>query len=316
MPNSPAVKGYQVQWGFGQNNPVTIRSEILGGGLKAAHSRVMSQGATGTRQRLHETTGDGKIVVAGDVEVRPTYTGLAGLLPYIMGGTKTGSSNPFTYPYADVNQNYAVGQQGFYTTTDLGTKVYTHTGVNIAKAVFSCQQGMDMKCVLSLVAQTETVGNSGTFPSITLPTDAPFMWSTAVLTLNGTARSMKDWTLTIDNHPDTDRFMNSQTATQFPFYDFGVELEATLPATTDEQDLYNVGLNADVSGSLVLTDTDAVSGPGNAAAHTLTFTFGKLDWASETPVMTRREEEVMNRVRFVSRKQIQGSSVDSLSITM
>lgn len=316
MANSPASLGVQAQWGFGAANPVTIPCELGpgGDGLKATRQRVMTEGLRGTRQRIHETTGDGMITIAGDVEIIPTYTPLAGLLPFIMGGTKTGATNPFTYPFAETNQNYG-GLQGFYVTSDRKAKVFTYAGVNVAKAVFSCQQGQAMKCVLSLVAQTETIGASGTFPALTYPTDSPFMWSSAVATFNAVTRSLKDWTLTIDNHPITDRFNNSQTATQFPFTDFTVTLEATMPFTADEVDLYNVALNADVSGSLALTDTDAVGGPGNIAAHTLTFAFGKLDWASETPIVPGRGE-IPSKVKFVSRKQTQGTATDSLSISM
>ncbi|HWB08399.1 MAG TPA: phage tail tube protein [Pirellulales bacterium] len=231
MSNSPASLGVQAQWGFGAANPVTVACELGPGGdqLKATRSRVMTEGLRGTRQRIHETTGDGMITVAGDVEIIPTYTPLAAMLPFIMGGTKTGSSNPYTYPFAETNTNYGSNLQGFYVTSDRKAKVFTYSGVNVSKAVFSCQQGQAMKCVLSLVAQTETVGNSGTLPALTYPTDSPFMWSSAVLTLAGTSRAVKDWTLTIDNHPITDRFHNSQTATQFPFQDFTVELECTLP---------------------------------------------------------------------------------------
>lgn len=316
MSNSAASLGVQAQWGFGAANPVTVPCELGpgGDGLKATRQRVMTEGLRGTRQRIHETTGDGMITIAGDVEIIPTYTPLAAMLPFIMGAAATGTG-PFTYAFAETNANYG-GLQGFYVTSDRKAKVFTYAGVNVSKAVFSCQQGQAMKCVLSLVAQTETIGASGTFPALTYPTDSPFMWSTAAATFNAVgSRALKDWTLTIDNHPLTDRYNNSQTATQFPFTDFTVTLEGTMPFTADETDLYNVALNADVTGSLAVSDTDATSGPGNHAAHTLTFNFGKLDWASETPVVSGRGE-IPTKIKFVSRKQTQGTATDSLSITM
>ncbi|HEV3343010.1 MAG TPA: phage tail tube protein [Pirellulales bacterium] len=317
MSNSPASLGVQAQWGFGAANPVTVPCELGPGGdqLKATRSRVMTEGLRGTRQRIHETTGDGMITIAGDVEIIPTYTPLAAMLPFIMGGTKTGSSNPYTYPFAETNTNYGSGLQGFYVTSDRKAKVFTYAGVNVAKAVFSAQQGQAMKLALSLLAQTETVGASGTFPSLTYPTDSPFMWSNAVLTLNAVTRAVKDWTLTIDNHPLTDRFNNSQTATQFPFADFTVTLDCTLPFTADEVDLYNVALLADVGATLVLTDTDSVGGPGNIAQHTLTFTLAKMDWPAETPIITGRGE-IPTKAKFTARKQTQGTATDCLSITM
>ncbi|HEV8061537.1 MAG TPA: phage tail tube protein [Gemmataceae bacterium] len=316
MANSNAAIGWQAQCGFGAANPVTIPVEVEVDGLQARRSRVQSEGVRGTRQRIHETTGDGPIVVAGDVSIRPTYTALAAMLPFIMGATASGS-NPTTYAFAETNQNYGSGLKGFYWTADRKTKVFTYAGVNVAKAVFSTQQGLDMKTVLSLVAQTETIGAAGSFPSLTFSTDSPFMWSSAILTLNGITREVKDWSLTIDNKPITDRFNNSQTATQFPFTDFTVELDCNMPFTADEVDLYNVALLGDVSATLVLTDTDSTSGgPGNVAAHTLTFTFGKMDWASETPTMPGRALEIPTRAKFVSRKQTQGTITDSLSITM
>jgi hypothetical protein len=317
MSNSPASLGVQAQWGFGAANPVTVPCELGPGGdqLKATRSRVMTEGLRGTRQRIHETTGDGMITIAGDVEIIPTYTPLAAMFPFIMGGVKTGSSNPYTYPFAETNQNYGSGTQGFYVTSDRKAKVFTYTGVNVSKAVFSVQQGQALKCVLSLVAQTETIGNAGTFPSLTYPTDSPFMWSSGVFTFNSVARSVKDCTITIDNHPITDLFYNSQTATQFPFQDFTVTVEVTTPFTADEVDLYNVALGSDVTGSIAFTDTDATGGPGNAAAHTLTFNFGKLDWPAETPVVAGRGE-IPSKIKFTSRKVTQGTATDCLSISM
>lgn len=318
MANSPASLGVQANWGMGPANPVTIAGEIDlengGDQLKATRQRVETGGARGTRQRIHETTGDGMIVIAGDVAIIPTYTVLSNLLPMIMGGVKTGSSNPFTYPFAETNQNYG-GLQGFYITADRKAKVFTYAGVNVAKVVFSVQQGQALKMKLSLVAQTETPGNAGTFPAITVSTDSPFMWSTGVFTFNAVARSIKNATITIDNVPITDRFNNSQTATQFPFTDFRVTVECDAPFTADETDLYNAALNADVTGSIAFTDTDAVGGPGNIAAHTLTFNFGKLDWPAETPVVANRQE-IPSKLHFTARKVTQGTPADSVSITM
>lgn len=297
MANSPASLGVQAKFGIGTANPVTQAVELGAGGdkLKAVRSRVMTEGLRGTRQRIHETTGDGTIKIAGDVEVIPTNTMLGILLPFVLGGARTGSVQPYSYPFAETLPT-------FYGTSDRGAKVFTYTGCVINKAVFSLAEGQQLKLILSIVAQTETIANAGTFPALTFPTDPPFMWSSAVYTFNALTRSVKDSSITIDNALITDRFMNSQTITQAPSQDSHVEVECTSPFTADETDLYNVALGADAGGTITASD----------GTHTLTFTFGKLDWPSETPEVAGRGE-IHSKLHFTSRKT---GSTDAIAITL
>lgn len=298
MPGTAAASlGVQALFGVGTANPVTQAVELGPGGdkLQAKRSRVETNGLRGTRQRIHETTGDGPITVSGDVEIIPTNTVLGIILPWIMGGARTGASQPYTYPYAETLPT-------FYVTSDRKAKVFTYTGCKINKAVFSFQQSGQLKLVLSIVGQTETVGNSGTFPSLTMPTDPPFMWSGAVYTFNSIARSVKDSQITIDNGLITDRFNNSQTLTQIPEGDSRILVACTNPFTSEETDLYNVALGSDAAGTITATD----------GTHTLTFSFAKLDWPAETPTIDGRQE-IMTKLNFTSRK---ASTTDALSITL
>lgn len=300
MSNSPASLGVQAKWGFGAANPITQGAEIDfkagGDNLKAERERVQVDGGRGTRQHLHETTGDGLIRVGGDVAIVPNYTVLSAILPYILGGTATGTS-PKTYPLAETLPN-------FYVTADRGAKVLTYAGCVVNKAVFRFEQGEQLKLILSLAGQTETVGNAGTFPAITIPDDPPFMWSGAVYTFNDTARSVKDSVITIDNHLIVDRFFNNQTATQFPTTELDIGVEATSPFTADEVDLYGVDLAADLGGTITATD----------GTHTLTFTFARLDWASKTPVVPSRAE-IVTPLEFKARKYQTGPT-DAISVTL
>lgn len=296
MSNSPASLGVQAKWGFGAANPVTIAAELGPGGdqLKATRQRVMTEGLRGTRQRIHETTGDGTITCAGDIEIIPTYTVLSAILKYIMGGTPTGSA-PVNYPFAETVPD-------FFATSDRKAKVFTYAGCKINKAVFSFAQGQALKLILSVVAKTETVGNSGTFPALTIADDPPMMWSGAIYTFGGTARSVKDSQITIDNGLVTDRFNNSQTATQFPEGDSKINVACTLPFTADETDLYNVAIADAADGTITATD----------GTNTLTFSFKKLDWPAETPVVAGRGE-IPTKGNWTARKS---GTDDALVITL
>lgn len=300
MSNSAAKLGVQAKWGFGSANPVTQGAEIDftagGDNLKAIRSRVQNDSGRGTRQHLHETTGDGPIVVAGDVAIVPNYTVMSAILQYIMGGTPTGSS-PTTYLFGETLSD-------FYVTSDRGAKVLTYAGCKINKATFRFEQGQQLKMILSLVGKTETIANAATFPAITIPTDAPFMWSGAVYTFNSVARSVRDSVITIDNHLITDRFQNTQTVTQFPESELTIGVECTSPFTSDETDLYAVALGSDTSGTITATD----------GTHPITFTFAKLDWPAETPVVPNRNE-IHSMLKFTSRKYQTGPT-DALVITL
>lgn len=303
MPPSAPTVGVATRLGFGTANPVTQEVEFTSFGLSAKPSQITTEGIRGTRSRPSETVAPGIIKLEGRYEVTPTPSQLAFLLKYVLGGTPTGST-PVTYPLAETLPT------GLYCTVDRVEKVYTYTNVIFARTEITSREGDDntLKMAFDLMATSETEAAAGTFPTIsaTLPTDQPFTHYGSVLTANSAARNVFDVTTVIDNHAEA-RYMNSQTPQNYRFLDRTITVNATLPFTADEHDLFVQALVPGVAGSLVYTNPDGT--------HVLTLSFAALQAAIPTPEI-RGRMEVQMPVPFVARSVGTGPTTRELVVTM
>jgi len=173
--------------------------------------------------------------------------------------------------------------------------VMTYAGCVVSRATLSGSSGTPLSLVLDIEGETESVGNSGTFPAISIDTNTMFVFSDVTLTLDSVAREVNQFTLVIDNLLDTGRYMNSVTRAQIPTQDRAVTLAVTVPYTTDEDDLYDMAI-AGIDGSLAFSD----------GTTTYTIDFGNLKAPAESPVVGGKTE-ILLPLNFVAYKSGSGS---------
>ena len=162
------------------------------------------------------------------------------LLPYICGTAE--SANVFAL--ADTIPE-------FYLMIDRGAKVFTYSGCRIAKATFSGTKGDFLFLDLDIEAETETVGDAGTYPALTVPTEKPYLFADGVLTLQSSTRVFENFSLTIENQLNTELFGNNLTRYDIPLINRVITLATDHPWDTDNTDLIKQDLDG-AAGTLVV----------------------------------------------------------------
>jgi len=240
--------------------------EIVSENLKKTGTILDTNGIRGTRSHASERTAAGTYAIGGQITLHPTPAVLDLLLPRILGANASGT----TFALADTLPEFDV-------LVDRGAKRFVYGSCKIGKATFTGSAGQLIQLVLDIVGKTETV-SATSFPSITAPTDSPYVFHQGALTLVSSARQFFDFEAVIDNVLAT-RFANSESATDISPTDRIVSLKATTPFTSDEVDLYNQALLGS-AGSLAFTN----------GGRSVTFTYGKLQFPDNSPVVAGKEE--------------------------
>jgi hypothetical protein len=279
--------GYAVQLGMNNNATSTAvaateKYELISESLASQRNILNTAGMRGSRSQVLERIRQGTIAPGGTLTLEPTPNELRNLMPRILGGTEGGNSTLYTYAVA-ATVPY------FQTIIDRGAKVYTYVGCKVDRAVFRAGQGGMLQLELSIEALNEALGNSGTFASLSIDSNAPFTLFDGTLTLNGTAVQMMDVELTIDNALKKDRFVNSQTRTDLPEEDRVVTIKCTVPYTSDTVGLYDVG-----ASGITCDLKFAVGGAGEGASGTsLRFVLQKVVFpANKSPTVASKREEI------------------------
>jgi hypothetical protein len=236
--------------------------EFRSEGLRATREIVESKGIRGTRSEPIERTRDGLIRVAGSIALHATPSMLDLVLPRIMGAAES----------TDV---FAVAETlpEFDVLIDRVARRFVYGACKVSRATFRASAGGALELDLEINGKTETVSATA-FPSITAPTDPPYIWSDAVCTVEGSARIVTQWELTIDNQLEA-RFSNSQNATSIHTQGRVVTVSMTVPYTSDEIDLYGIAASGASGATFVLTN----------GGRSLTFTVGALMVADSSPVV-------------------------------
>lgn len=251
----------------GSSKPIEFTSCTIG----KQGAILSTDGIRGTRQYPRTRTRVGPYTVSGQLTMPVSPLMMDYFLPMILGGNE--STDVF---------DIAETLQQFYLMLDTGAKVTTWSGCIVSKAAFRFQQGQIVQLVLDIEAETESIGNAGTFPSLTMPVDSPYSMSDGVFTAAAAEREFSEAELTIDNQLQVDRFQNSLTRTEFPSAGVLVSLSANCPWSSSETDLYGQALVGAVS-SIVCTNPD-VSG------NVLTFATGFLQVPDRHPQVPARGE--------------------------
>ena len=235
------------QLGIGDADPVTQRLNYVTEDFTRKDEVIDGNGIRGTRSQDSELVMDGIQRINGPVNLIPTALEMSYLLQWIMGGTPTGTGT-VTYPLADTIQTK-------YLTVDRRQKVFTYAGVGVNMATFRASRGTPLSVELGLIGQTESVGNSGTFPVLTLDVSTkPFVFHNLVLSVESTTVSCAEFMLSVNNMIDADRFFNSQTLTAVNALDREIRFGTSLPY--GDYEAIRAAMNAGAGGlSVVATFT-------------------------------------------------------------
>lgn len=266
-------QGFQSKFGMDTANPTTKGYEFTSESLVNEQQIVDASGLRGTASMRSERTRLGNQAIGGTVNFEPSpedLGGTTGLLAWIFSGTPTGSG-PITYPLADTVATR-------FVQIDKIGKVFLYTGVAVSRATFSGTEGSVMSISLELLALSETIANAGSFPSVTYNNTPPFMFTDCILTILTTARSVKNWSLTVDNML-VPLYYNSVTPTQIKRQGRRVTFSCQTPFTSAEVDLYNQAL----LGGAATLDLPF-------ANYELVFNFATLQFPRHTPAVPGRSE--------------------------
>jgi len=211
--------------GIGAANPVDKRLRYKDEDFIAKLGLIDGNEINGQLDRQIELVRDGEIRVAGPINLVPNAVEISYLLQWILGGTPTGTPL-VTYPLTQTNN-----LPEKFVTIDRVIKVFTYSGVKVNRATFRAVQGGPLELSLDLIGKTLVgEGAAGSFPNITLDlSNGPFVMRDLTMTVAGTTVTPKEFTLTVDNVLNPDRFFNSQTLVSIDQQDRRISFETSLP---------------------------------------------------------------------------------------
>lgn len=248
----------------------SIPFEFKSENLRKIQTHVETGGIRGTRSRSKERVRISREAISGTIVMNPSPTELDWILEYICG----------TAQATDV---FALGEtvSPFQICIDRITKVFTYNDCRISRATFRASSGGLLELSLDIEGETETIGNSGTFPNLTFDTDTAYVMSDGALVLAADASAVQfsSFECVIDNMLDTERYMNSVSRAEIPATDRLITLKLGMAYTVDEVDLYNQAVTGG-TGSVTFTN-------GN---QSILFSFANLKAPAESPVVGSKGE--------------------------
>lgn len=228
-----AARGMMTQLGIGATVPVTTRLDFQREGLKNTEEIIDGNGLRGTLSSNVDRTRVGLQRIGGTISLMPNVVELAAVLQWVLGGTPTGVGT-VTYPVSDTLFTRAV-------SVDRIAKVFSYPAAGVDKATFRASQGECLTVDLDLVGTTESVGNAGTFPALSIDTaSGPWIYSDAVITIGGTTVTPKNIEISVSNVIDRDRYFNSNTIASLVNHDRQVMFSCLLPYG-DQSAIYDSG---------------------------------------------------------------------------
>lgn len=262
------------QFGMDSANPVTKRFNIIDEDVALIENFADLNGLKGTRDHAQELIMPVNRIVQGPIRLQPNSLEWASFLPWMLCGTSSGSPTV----------TYVLGETAAlrYLTFDRVTKVYTYDNCAVDMWRITARQFQSVNLELNVVGIDETIGNAGSFPSLTIDvTTKPFMLHHCVMTFGGSSYVTPMIDLSMNNSIDKDRFFNSQTLTEVNMFDRVTSFRTMVP-TSVGQTLYNTGTTG---AQVVLTFTN-----GSAV---MTITMVKVVFPRRSPTKREGRREVM-----------------------
>ena len=298
--NYRATVRHQLQYGLGASydhlttsvGAATVRLALDQCDISEKPTLIYPDGEMiGALAHRSEPTAAGLKPINGTAAWRPRPDELTTVLPLIFGGTFAGS----VLEPAHITSSF-----GF--VFDRYVKVFTYAGCKVARATFNSSAGQSLRLSTQIEALTQTIGNAGTFPSLSLSLQQPLQHHQSVLTFGGTVRNVNNIQINVDNGLMTDRFYGSQTRIELPQTDRMITVSFDNPFTMDEYDMYQLA-TAGAAATLVYTN-------GNMS---LTFEFPKLQAAPVAPAAPAARQEMGLRMELQARS-VNGSGITAQEV--
>lgn len=284
----------QLSW-TGSERAQDVLTESLG----KQGSILDTSGIRGTREHTSARTRTGTYAVGGSLAIAPSPLDMDDWLPRVMGGAKgAGATNRI-----DLTEVLFP----FSVLIDRVTKVFEYQDCYISRMVLGGTAGSPISLQVEMVGKLEdsTVAWPSGVSYTQTPQDQPFVFTDVTLILQGQARPIENFAMTIDNGILA-QWRNSITATCIEAQDLAVTLSCQNPFTTSEyNDLYDQVL-AGAPGSLIIQQADA----GNA--YSCQFDFGTLQVPSQSPTIPGKTEIPLN-LNMVARKVVGLPTVQAFS---
>jgi len=285
------------QWGItaaGAALPLTHRFAPESCTVRRIPLKTEPNEARGALSHPIEPSVESQYVVSGTVVMVPRPEDLVRWLPLIFGGSFSGT---VLTPAAIVDE--------FWYGKDRKAKVYNYEGMKVSKATFISRAGQQLRLQLDLEGRIRNVANAGTFPSLSLSTQVPFIHNGAVFNVASTARQFGDFNLVVDNGLILDRMFNSLTRTEIPQGDRLITLEMMTPFRTTELDILEAAVTG-IAGDITWT----------TGGTSLLMQFPALQANIEDPEFTDRRQELMLRPVFTAKTLVGDPIADEIKITL
>lgn len=265
----PLVRS-RAQLGIGDSLPVDEPYAFVSESVRRVPSVLDLSGLRATRSHLADRLVDGPYAVSGALRLAPDWNELVRLLPRILGGGSFGGDPP-TVTICTLGETIP----DFFLTVDRGAGVFTYAGCKIVRATLTAQAGGPLDLLLDVEGLTETVGDAGSFPSLTY-VPAPLLGFTASeVSLGGRAREARRVELVVENTARLDRFVNSLTRIDLPVVDRQVRIRCIVDYSADSRELYG---------------NQSLIGPAGieffAGSRQLGFAFPLVRWFASSPVVS------------------------------
>jgi hypothetical protein len=279
--------------GIGTADPVDFALDFRQESLMCREEFLDGNGLRGTFQ--HDVSRVRRSIrrVGGQISLQPNAEELEKVLPWILGGTPSGT----TYPLSDTSSTR-------YITIDRVAKVFTYDGCKVDTAQFRASRGQLLGLDLDVIGIDETVGNAGTFPSLSIDTaSGPFVFSDLALTHAGDTYTPQDFNMSIRWKIDRDRFFNSNTLVSVVPTDLEIMVETRLPYG-DATAVYNSGPGG---VAIVATFTNGTV--------SLSFSLVKVCFPRQSPVLPNRSEVMVPLRGFAYKSGATAKLVTTLDST-
>jgi len=269
----------------------TSRLEFERCGVKMREEIASFTGVQGHRGELSGRNRLGNVTPGGPIDFCPTPNEWAILLPFILGGTPSGTS----YPLAEALPTFVLD-------VDDSVSVKQYTGCVFTSATISGTAGGPIKLATMVEAADE---GSDTFPSLSIDNSyGPFMFYEGAFSIGAVSSVTPfDFTIQIDNVVDVGRFLNSRTRTSLKARGRRVSFSCRVPYGDFYSNLYGI------QGSEV-----AVVGTFTYGTQSIAMTMPKVRIPRDGPDGRAREEELSITLSGQARKT--NSTTDELQVVL
>jgi len=269
------------------SKPFEFVSESL-----AKQGTIMDTNAVrGTRSHGVDRTRTGVNTINGTIVLNPAPKMLDNLLPLILGASESTTT-------ANLFKTAETLSSGVFLISR-GAKDFLYQGCWVNRATLRASQGQFLELALDIEAETETVQAAGTYSGLTFSdsstmTEKPYVFMDGTFSVLSSNRSLFSFELVIDNHLNTERYLNSVNRADLPAQDRTVTVRMSTPYTADEVDLYDQAL-AGAAATFTFTNADD-------SAQILTISLAALQFPSRSPVVPGKTTEIPLQLEGVARE--------------